>query len=69
MMYEMRRRKAYICKPFSESLESVLKGSLTSHTICAWYEINWDLMMLYVIHSREIDFSTAKCYVPSPQGH
>ena len=28
-----------------------LKGSLTSHTIQAWYESNWPFMTLYVIHS------------------
>ena len=48
MMYEMRRRKAG---------HTLLKESLTSHTIYAW-----PLMTLYVIHSGEMDCSTCKCY-------
>ena len=29
--------------------------SLTSHTIKTWYERNWPLMTLWVIHSEEMD--------------
>ena len=36
-----------------------------------WYERNWLLITLKVIHSREMDCSTAKCYdrihTPSPE--
>ena len=39
-----------------------LKGSLTSRTISTWYERNWPLMTLYVIHSEEMDSSRAKSY-------
>ena len=39
-----------------------LKGSLTSHTISEWYERNWSLMTLSVIHGGRMDCSTAKCY-------
>ena len=57
-MYEMRRRKL---EPTPAGFYW-LKGSLTSHTIKRWYERNWLLMMLQVIHSGEMDCSTANCY-------
>ena len=46
-----------------------LKGSLT------WYESNWPLMTLYVIHRGGMDCNKAKCYsrdqdsYPCPHGH
>ena len=48
MMYEIRWRKL---KPTLLQL----KGSITFHTMKAWYERNWPL-------NGEMDCSTAKCY-------
>ena len=39
-----------------------LEGSLNSHIIQTWYGKNWPLVMLAVMHSREMDCNTAKCY-------
>ena len=68
MMYKMRRRK-------SEPTFLLTQGIYNLPSIYTWYEKNWSLMMLYIIQSREMDFSTAKSYgsdwdsYPYPQGH
>ena len=40
--------------------EKATAYSLATHTIQAWYEGNWPLMTLEVIHTEQMDCSTAK---------